>query len=220
MKFRFLLPLVCILTSQAQTAPAPGPQLQERVRYQLHAGDQINLEYTYTPEFNETVIVPADGVIPLKVGKDVQVLGKTADEAKALVIASAGDRLQDPVVVLTITDFQKPYFVVAGEAFAPQKYELRENLTVLQALMLAGGVKLTGKEKEIVLLHGVGTTHPEVHVLDLSHIDKQAIFEHDRALSANDIIFIPRNKITKAAQIMGLITSPASYASTATYALR
>ncbi len=202
------------------TGSQTSPQLQQRERYHIHEGDQILVEFTYTPEFNQTVTVQPDGFVTLRVGGDVRVAGRTIDEAKAMLEAGAAVRLKDPVVALTLTDFQHPYFVVAGEAFAPLKYELREHLTVLQGLMLAGGIRQTGKERQVVLIHGLGTADQQISLLDLKHVESNKIFEHDMDLSAGDIIFVPRNKLTRAIQVMQLANAPAGYANTAVYALR
>lgn len=204
----------------ADTGSQPAPQLQQRERYRIHEGDQILVEFTYTPEFNQTVTVQPDGFVTLRVGGDLKFAGHTLDEVKAMVEQSASARLKDPVVALALTDFQHPYFVVAGEAFAPLKYELRERLTVLQGLMLAGGIRQTGKEKQVVLIHGLGSGDQQVSLLDLKHVESNKIFEHDMDLASGDIIFIPRNKLTRAIQVMQLVNSPAGYANTAAYAFR
>ena len=202
------------------TGSQTSPQLRQRERYHIHEGDQILVEYTYTPEFNQTVAVQPDGFIALRVGSDVRVAGRTLDEARAMIQTSVSVRLKDPVVALTLTDFQHPYFVVAGEALAPLKYEMREHLTVLQGLMLAGGIRPTGKEKQVVLIHGLGTADQQISLLDLKSVNSNKIFEHDMDLASGDIIFIPRNKLTRAIQVMQLVNSPAGYANTAAYSFR
>lgn len=202
------------------TASQAFPQLQQRDRYRIHEGDQILVEFTYTPEFNQTVTVQPDGFVSLRVGGDVRVAGRTIDEVKAMIEKSASVRLNDPVVALTLVDFQHPYFVVAGEALTPQKYEMRQHLTVLQGLMLAGGIRQTGKEKQVVLIHGLGTADQHIYLLDLKNVASNKIFEHDMDLSSEDIIYIPRNKLTRAIQVMQLVNAPAGYASTAVYAFR
>ena len=201
-------------------AIAQQPQLQQRDRYRIHEGDQITVEYTYTPEFNQPVTVQPDGFVTLRVGGDVKAAGKTMDELKDAIQHGAADRLKDPIVVLTLTDFQHPYFVVAGEALTPMKYDLRTHLTVLQGLMLAGGIKATGKEKQVVLIHGLGTSEETLELLDLKGVSSPKIFEHDRDLANGDIIFVPRNKLTRAIQVMQLVNAPAGYANTAAYTLR
>lgn len=202
--------------SAAQTAPP----LIQRERYHIHEGDQVLVEFTYTPEFNQAVTVQPDGFVTLRVGGDVKFAGHTLDEVKGMVEQSASVRLKNPVVALTLTDFQHPYFVVAGEAFTPLKYELREHLTVLQGLMLAGGIRQTGKERQVVLIHGLGSADQQISLLDLKHVESNKIFEHDMDLASGDIIFVPRNKLTRAIQVMQLVNSPAGYANTATYAFR
>ena len=45
----------------------PAPTFQERYpRYRLHAGDILDLTFTFTPEFNQTVTVQPDGYINLR----------------------------------------------------------------------------------------------------------------------------------------------------------
>lgn len=202
----------------AFTAACVAQQLQQRTRYQLHPGDQLTVEYPYTPEYNGPITVQPDGYISVRIGKDVLVAGKTLEEAKLAIEQGAAERLQNPVVVLTLTDFLKPYFVVAGEAVTPLKYEMRENMTVLQGLMLSGGVKISGKEKQVVLIHGLGTSSPDIHVLDLKDVNSKKILEKDMALSSGDIIYIPRNKITKTQQVFTLLGSLGGYANTAVFA--
>jgi polysaccharide export outer membrane protein len=215
---RTIASITCLL-SIALVPIAIAQQPQSTGRQILRAGNQISIEYTLTPDFNETVTIQPDGYITLKVGDDVQIAGKTIEEAKALIEQSAKARLTDPIVVINLIDYQKPYYVVAGEALAPAKYELRENLTVLQAVMIAGGIKQTGKEKQVILIRAIGTDHQAVHLLDLKKVQTSAIFSHDMALNPGDIIFIPRNKITRAQQIMSLVTGPAAYANTAATAV-
>lgn len=210
--------LALIVCCSSFVLACAGQQLQQRTRYQIHAGDQLTIEFPYTPEYTGPVTVQPDGYVSIRVGKDVLVAGKTVEEAKAAIELSASERLLNPVVVLTLTDFQKPYFIVAGEAVAPLKYEMRENMTVLQGLMFSGGIKMTGKEKQVVLIHGLGTASPDIHVLDLKHVESKKILENDMALNSGDIIFIPRNKITKGIQVMSLITPPVGYLNTAVYA--
>ena len=213
------LPLATRDTPQAQPVSGTQQPLQ-RSRYHIHEGDQVLVEYTYTPEFNQTVTVQPDGFVTLKVGNDVKAAGRTLDEFQAAIAESVSVRLKDPVITVTLTDFQHPYFVVAGEALAPNKYELRENTTVLKGIMLAGGIRITGKEKQVVLIHALGTSDQTLELLDLKKVHSTEIFEHDREIASGDIIFIPRNKITHAQQITSLLNSPVSYLSTAAYIVR
>lgn len=188
--------------------------------YQLHSGDQLTISYTYTPEFDTTVIIQPDGFVTLKVGKPVELAGKTVEQAKVLLERSASERLLHPAVSLNLLDFQRPYFVVAGEVYTPTKFDLRSDLTVIQGLMIAGGVKQTGKSSQVVLIRGFTSANPEVHLIDVKHLDSQKVLAADMPLNSGDVIFVPRNRLTRAIQVFSLITSPAIYANIAAYTLR
>jgi len=47
--------------------------------------------------------------------------------------------LHEPEVTVTLKDFDKPYFLASGEVARPGKYELRGDLTVNEAVAIAGG---------------------------------------------------------------------------------
>ena len=53
----------------AQTAATQSPRLGTfgaQERYTLHPGDVLDIQYRYTPEFNQTVTVQPDGFISLR----------------------------------------------------------------------------------------------------------------------------------------------------------
>ena len=90
----FLLFLVFVV------APAPAPRADEKLhhrpRYTLRAGDVLELQYRYTPEFNQTVTVLPDGYVNLNVVGDVRVADLTVDQAHDLIVQKAQARLNDP----------------------------------------------------------------------------------------------------------------------------
>ena len=95
---------------------------------------------------------------------------------------------------IQLTDFQHFYVVVAGEVYIPQKIEMRDEMTALQAVMLAGGIKISGRETQVFLYRKVNAEYAEVHKLNL-HIKKTSEMEHDMSLQPGDLIFVPRNKV-------------------------
>src|ERR1043165_4724918 len=148
----FLIGLLVMSASLACYAQSSKPAQRPRLtafgaedRYVLHSGHVLDIQYRYTPEFNQTVSVQPDGYISLEMGGDLKVAGRNLAQVRDLILARARTRLESPEVVVILKEFQKPYVVVAGEVAQPGKIELRENLTALQAVLLAGGVKETAK---------------------------------------------------------------------------
>lgn len=61
---------------QGRDAQPPSP------RYRLGQGDVIELNFPFTPEFNQTVTVNPDGFVTLQVAGDVKVVGLTTEELR------------------------------------------------------------------------------------------------------------------------------------------
>jgi len=188
-----------LLMAAALVAHAQAPSLTTPVeeRYTLHAGDVLDIQYRYTPEFNQTVTVQPDGFISLAMGGDIKVGGRTLQQLRAMVLAKARVRLESPELTVVLKEFQRPYIVVAGEVNQPGKIELRERLTAIQAVLLAGGMKETAKASQILIFRKLNADTAEVKVLNLKTLKSTHDLENDLALQAGDMIMVPRNRISK-----------------------
>ena len=166
----------------------------------------IEVQFRYTPEFNQTVTVQPDGYISLEIGGDLKVAGLTVEESRQAVLRQANKRLQDPVASVLLKEFQKPYLVVAGEVAQPGKIEMREKVTALQAIMLAGGMKETAKSSQVVVFRKINSDTAEVKLLNLKSIKRTADLENDLTLQAGDMVYVPRDKISKVERFMKLVS--------------
>ena len=183
---------------------AGAQQLKTRPQYQIQPGDVMEVHYRYTPEYDQTVTVQPDGYITLNLVGNVKVSQSTVDEARAAIVKQASERLNQPEVSITLKDFQKPYFVVAGQVASPGKFEMRENTTALQAVMMAGGFKDSAKASKIVLFRKINSDTAEVKVLDLNKINKTSSLERDIALQNGDMLLVPENAGAKFEHFMKL----------------
>ncbi len=168
-------------------------------RYKLRSGDTIQLDFRLSPELNQTALIDPDGSVSLLVIGRLQIAGQTLQQARELIIAKESQHLAKPEINIQVTNFQHFYVVVAGEVYLPQKIELREDMTALQAIILAGGVKISGKETQVLLYRRVNAEFAEVHQLNL-RIKKTAELENDMKLVPGDLILIPRNKVESVAR--------------------
>jgi polysaccharide biosynthesis/export protein len=173
-------------------------------RYHLQPGDVLEVQFRYSPEFNQTVTVQPDGYISLEITGDMKVAGFTIEETRRAVLRQASKRLQDPVAAIVLKEFQRPYFVVAGEVSQPGKIEMRERVTAIQAIMLAGGMKETAKSSQVVVFRNINSDVAEVKLLNLKKIRRTSDLENDLTLQAGDMVFVPRDKISKIERFMKL----------------
>ena len=205
-KSLLLIIAICFLavTAVAQQQVAPRLTTVTEERYRLQPGDVFEVQYRYSPEFNQTVTVQPDGYVSLEVGGDLKVAGLTIEQARLAILKKASVRLQDPVATLVLKEFQKPYFVIAGEVSLPGKIEMRERVTALQAIMLAGGMKEGARSSQVVVFRRINTDTAEVKLLNLKSIRSTADLENDLTLQPGDMVFVPRDKISKVERFMKL----------------
>ena len=141
-------------SQRAETGSAPT--LQTRFpRYRVRAGDVLDLNFSFTPEFNQTITVQPDGYINLRGIGDVHISDKTVPEVVEAVRTAYSKILRAPAVTVELKDFEKPYFIVGGEVTRPGKYDLRGDTTILQAVAMAGDFKPQSKSSQVLLFRRV-----------------------------------------------------------------
>jgi polysaccharide export outer membrane protein len=188
------------LAAQVKTPPKLTTVTEQR--YRLQPGDVVEVQFRYSPEFNQTVTVQPDGYITLEIAGDLKIAGFTIEQTREAILRQARTRLQDPVATVLLKEFQRPYFVVSGEVGQPGKIEMRERVTAIQAIMLAGGMKETAKSSQIVVFRQINSDMAEVKLLNLKSIKKTSDLENDMTLQAGDMVYVPRDKISKVERFM------------------
>jgi polysaccharide export outer membrane protein len=108
------------------------------------------------------------------------------------------------VAAIVLKEFQKPYFVIAGEVALPGKIEMRERVTALQAIMLAGGMKEGARSSQVIVFRRINSDTAEVKLLNLKDIRRTSDLENDLTLQPGDMVFVPRDKISKVERFMKL----------------
>lgn len=209
MKFRLFLGLILFvftfsLSVSAQEQRPPRLTTITEDRYRLQPGDVLEVQFRYSPEFNQTVTVQPDGYVSLEIGGDLKLAGLTVEQARQAILREAGKRLQDPVATILLKEFQRPYFVVAGEVAQPGKIEMRERVTALQAILLAGGMKETARSSQVIVFRKINSDTAEVKLLNLKSIRRTSDLENDLTLQAGDMVYVPRDKISKIERFMRL----------------
>ncbi len=131
-------------------------------RYQIHPDDVLEVNFPFTPEFNQTV--QPDGYITLRGLGDLPVEGKTLPEVTQGLRTPYGKILHEPVITADLKDFEKPYFILGGDMH-PGKFELRSDLTAAQAVAIAGGFPETAKHSQVLLFCRISDEWAKVMML-------------------------------------------------------
>lgn len=183
-------------TTAGQSRSA-APQLEQRYpRYVIQPQDVLLLSFPLSPELNQTVTVQPDGYVNLQSASSLHVQGLTVPElTNALKKAYVGT-LHDPIINVDLKDFQKPFFTVSGQVGKPGQYDLRSDITVAEAIAVAGGLAPTAKS-QIFLFHRTSDAWFEVKKLNLKDVLNGKKPNEDAILKPGDMIYVPETFITK-----------------------
>lgn len=166
-------------------------------RYRLQPGDTVDVIFTFTPEFNQSVTVQPDGFVSLNGVADVQAEGLTLDDFRGKVAQRYAPILHAPEVAVSVKDSPRNSFIVAGQVGHPGRFELRGPVTVSQAIAVAGGFTEASKHSEVWLVRGISTELVEARKLDVKRMLARGDFREDLPLQPGDMVYVPQNTISK-----------------------
>lgn len=161
----------------------------------------LDIGISYSVEF--------DGKVNLPIIGRVDVSGKTLREAEFFLEEKYAEIYIDPFVLLNINNKRVTIFPGSGGDGVVITLQ-NNNVKLLEALALAGGIRESGRANKVKLIRG-DLANPEVYLIDLSTI--KGLSQANIILQANDIIYIEpvgvtrRQVISEIAPILSLITS-------------
>lgn len=226
--------LVVVLTSNvsAQSTPAPPVPLNPAQgdgaansaefepwtggRYRLMPSDVVELVFPYVPEFNQVLTVQPDGYVNLRSVGDLSVQGRSLPEIRKMLFDAYEPILKEPVVTIVLKEFEKPFIVVAGNVKQPGKFDLRGQLTVSQALAVAGGPTDGAKTSQVILFRRFSAELSEVKQIDVKKMLASHDLSEDPILRPGDTLFVPRSMLSKLQRFipvptMGMYLNPLAW---------
>ncbi len=162
---------------------------------------QLSTGLPYTIEF--------DGMVNLPIINRVNINGMTVREAEYFLEDKYEETFIDPFILLNVSNRRVTIFPGDGGSGRVITLE-NNNIKLLEALALAGGIAEDGRSNRIKLIRG-DLSDPQVYKIDLSKIDN--VSQANIILQANDIIYIEpvgatvNQVIGEVAPLIALITS-------------
>ncbi|MCG6268414.1 MULTISPECIES: polysaccharide biosynthesis/export family protein [Vibrio] len=157
----------------AQETPSPSAQsvddapARELQDYHLGTGDMIDIIVHGEPDMSMKLKISKAGVVNFPYIGEITLTGKTPSEVEAdIENRLRGDYLLNPMVTVNLAEFRKIY--VSGEVEQPNGYEYQPNLTVEQAIALAGGFTDRADRKDINIR--VASNHELIKKVELTHL--------------------------------------------------
>jgi len=131
----------------APTAPAAVDD------YRLSPGDKLRIEVYRDTQMSQSVQIRPDGKITLPLVGDLDATGRTPIELRDVIARQLKEYMTNPVVTVIVVEATAAIAYVMGEVNHPGAVTLQGGqLTVLQALAIAGGLKDFANAKNIRIL--------------------------------------------------------------------
>jgi polysaccharide biosynthesis/export protein len=166
-------------------------------RYRINPSDTLDLAFTLTPEFNQTVTVEPDGYIILRGVGDLPASGKTIPELTESIKEAYAKILRDPEISVALKEFEKPSFVVGGQVGKPGKFDWRGDVTLTEAIAMAGGFTDASKHSQVLLFRRVSDQWTEARIINAKKMLNSRDLQEDPVLRPGDMLFVPKNSLSK-----------------------
>lgn len=200
--------LLFLLASCAatETGPFPIPHSNEMpvpppivAPLLLDPGTAVEVKFHYTPEINEIQTVTPDGKITLQLVGEVEVAGKTTQQVHDELVERFRQWLVDPELVVIVRSSPTRQILVSGYVNEPGVFEMPGNMSVLQALMLAGGADFTVADVSQVVVLRQDPEQLRGYLVDLEPA-LQGKPHTPFQLAPMDMVFVPQTGIASANQ--------------------
>ena len=176
--------------------PVPPPVQGPLV---LEPGSRLEVKFFYTPNLDTDQQVRPDGKISLPLIGDIEVAGRTPEALRGQLLERYAGKLVDPEINVIVRTWPNRRILVSGQVLKPGVYEMTPSMTVLEAVMFAGGPDFReGDVSEVVVIRREGKdTHGYLVDLEPTLAGAAATPFELRPL---DVVFVPRTGIAEVNQ--------------------
>ncbi len=174
--------------------PAPTSAATPQYRYLIGPLDTVSVIVWRNPELSMAGPVRPDGRISVPLVEDIQAQGRNPTDLARDIEKALSKFIRDPVVTVMVTGFQGPYseqIRVIGEAQRPQSVPYRQNMTLLDVMVLVGGLTDFADGNAAVLVRGAeGGKQYSVRLRDLV---KRGNIAANVDVKPGDVLIIPQS---------------------------
>jgi polysaccharide export outer membrane protein len=189
-----LASLVSGCASLGSYPAAPKDVESQDHRYKIGPLDALTIQVWRNPELSATVTVRPDGRISSPLVEDLMAAGSSPADLAREIERSLAKFIRDPVVTVLVAGFQGVYseqIRIVGEAARPQAVPYRQQMTILDVMIQAGGLTDFADGNGAVLVRGSeGGKQYSVRLKDLL---KRGDISANVAVKPGDIVIVPQS---------------------------
>lgn len=166
--------------------------------YEIGIGDTVQVHVWRNPELSQSIVVRPDGFISMPLMGDVKAEGREPEALAGQISNSLGEYIRTPEVTVMVTNPLSKEFRnrirITGQVAQPQSVAFQPGMTVLDLVLMAGGVTDFAADGRAVLHRAVNGDYKSF-TLDLDAILTDGDMRTNHALQPGDVISVPRKQL-------------------------
>jgi polysaccharide export outer membrane protein len=147
--------------SNSMVTPTASPMESD---YRLGPEDVIDVFVWKEPDLSTTVVVRPDGKISLPLANEIEASGKTAVELQLEIVERLRKYVIQPVVNVMVKQINSMKISVLGEVRKPDVYRIKNRVTVLDAIAMAGGFTDLARPTKVIILRNTATGPQRIRI--------------------------------------------------------
>jgi len=147
--------------SNSTVTPTVSPMESD---YHLGPEDVIDVFVWKEPDLSTTVVVRPDGKISLPLANEIEASGKTAVELQLEIVERLRKYVIQPVVNVMVKQINSMKISVLGEVRKPDVYRIKNRVTVLDAIAMAGGFTDLARPTKVIILRNTATGPQRIRI--------------------------------------------------------
>jgi polysaccharide export outer membrane protein len=163
--------------------------------YKINVGDVLAIDFYKTSDFSQTSTVGPDGAISLPLTGRIVVVGRTVEDVTAELMEGYGREMVNPQITVSVSEFSGMSVYVGGEVNQPGMLDYRGGLSLVQAIMDAGGFNQRARRKEVLVIRPGPDSKPVGTIVDVKQILRKGQIANDFPLAPLDIVYVHHKKI-------------------------
>jgi len=193
---KLMIAVVTVVLAACATSypPAPSEAASTDYNYKIGPGDNLNIVVWRNPELSMSVPVRPDGKISSPLIDDLNAMNKDPSSLARDIEKELGRFIRDPVVTVIVTNFIGPYseqIRVVGEAAKPQTLPYKQNMTVLDVMIVVGGITEFANGNSARILRA--SENNAQYTVRLRDLVKRGDLSANVDMKPGDILVIPQS---------------------------
>ncbi|MBB3277246.1 MULTISPECIES: XrtA/PEP-CTERM system exopolysaccharide export protein [Pseudoxanthomonas] len=189
-----LLLAACATTSGSDAPPPVATTTMATDAYHIGVDDIVQVSVWRNPELGITVPVRPDGMISVPLVGDVSAGGRTPQEVAKDIQDKLAAFVRDPQVAVILTDLRSHEYLsrvrVTGAVRQPVSLPYRPGMTVLDAVLAAGGItEFAAPDRSD--LHRKSAEETRTYAVRLDRILNRGDLSTNYPVSPGDVITVP-----------------------------